>query len=897
MEKDLDERIVPQGQYREALNIGVATSEDSDVGAAQNILGNIRVTSAISSLTLSGGEFQNEHVNPGEGKIGWNFHIAEIVDPQTDMLYRFVHTPNEDEGIWMDRIVEYNTSKSLDIPWYQKEKAVMVDIFKVTSKIVNHDCICPGSNKSKIMVDRNLNQLRWGMKVEGIEMDDNITIEHIDYNTGWITLSAAIWSGNTPNQIPPVVGPCNQCQFCNTEITFYGDRNLNFAPERKITGINIIDGMIFWTDNYSEPKKLNIERCKAGSTNDSIGRGTNAIDNFNQHTLLMVTIDNDLQNVESCAKDESFCHPVGCMDDGNQPWSLYQNPPTPAINFDPFAIFHDQDMCCYFSGCTDGSLKEDGSGEYLYCNYDPNACFDNGSCCDTCGCTDSSACNYDPGACHDDGSCIYGGCMESKAINYDPNAACHDESQCEYKWSCVDSGYENSDCSSSLTRNQALTMPQNYTINTNSSGQFQLEYILPDALENSTWINANNKAIIMGDSSDPWNESVWTATDNGNIKGVPMTAWMYGENGYTQMPIGSLSWRQQSTGTWQCTGSSPSCDDGDCNYPVNPNDYSQGYYTDHSTKYIVVEKVWAQIDGKSYKTWNETGKVGYIGNDPANGHPDTGYWGSYTDGAGVFWEPTDMFTGRVCFGDCPSSFNGAPLIQGGSTYEDMVNWFRENGYDGTGPSIAAQYGGYTCCNLPTGDETAKLDASYMGLGAYIGTISGSDFINHHQSGGSTTPVPNGPNTANTTQPMNLMVPKLMNWDYPTLNTSTPKYIYGQFPEVTINDTLPVLWSKISNNGIGWTYIGMGDIPIVGHWYFAEQPCGCTNWNSEPTCVKDPNGPHIDEGDCFTCPSCACNPQNKSWNCVNGQCVEIAGLSGDYPSLAICSTTCSPGSGI
>jgi len=40
MEKDLDERIVPNGQYREALNIGVATSEDSDVGADQNILGN-----------------------------------------------------------------------------------------------------------------------------------------------------------------------------------------------------------------------------------------------------------------------------------------------------------------------------------------------------------------------------------------------------------------------------------------------------------------------------------------------------------------------------------------------------------------------------------------------------------------------------------------------------------------------------------------------------------------------------------------------------------------------------------------------------------------------------------------------------------------------------------------
>jgi len=38
-------------------------------------------------------------------------------------------------------------------------------------------------------------------------------------------------------------------------ITFHADRVLNFSANRSITGINIIDGMIFWTDNYSEPKK------------------------------------------------------------------------------------------------------------------------------------------------------------------------------------------------------------------------------------------------------------------------------------------------------------------------------------------------------------------------------------------------------------------------------------------------------------------------------------------------------------------------------------------------------------------------------------------------------------------------------------------------------------------
>ena len=40
MNKDLDERLVPDGEYRDAMNIQVSTSEGSDVGAVQNILGN-----------------------------------------------------------------------------------------------------------------------------------------------------------------------------------------------------------------------------------------------------------------------------------------------------------------------------------------------------------------------------------------------------------------------------------------------------------------------------------------------------------------------------------------------------------------------------------------------------------------------------------------------------------------------------------------------------------------------------------------------------------------------------------------------------------------------------------------------------------------------------------------
>ena len=37
MNKDLDERLVPNGEYRDALNIEISTSEDSNTGAVQNV--------------------------------------------------------------------------------------------------------------------------------------------------------------------------------------------------------------------------------------------------------------------------------------------------------------------------------------------------------------------------------------------------------------------------------------------------------------------------------------------------------------------------------------------------------------------------------------------------------------------------------------------------------------------------------------------------------------------------------------------------------------------------------------------------------------------------------------------------------------------------------------------
>lgn len=445
MEKDIDERILPNGQYREALNIGVATSEDSDVGAAQNILGNVKVTSAASSTTYSkGGGFGDEHV-------GYNYHIAEIIDAQTDMLYRFVHTPNSSFGLWVDRIIEYDTSKDLKTSWEDKEHAIMVDVFKVTDTIVAHSCICLGSNKSEITVSLNkVNYLRWGMLVTvkpqlghpGILASEGVTIENIDYQTGVLSLSKPVFVPNPPD--------CYDNTGVGDEITFTGDRNLNFSPDNAITGINIIDGMIFWTDNFSEPKKVNIKRGKIGSISNSergfddgtgivhgfdIGRTSqDKIDDFNQPTLLIV--DDGLK--EDCLKDEAFCPIVGCT-----------NPL--AINYDPLALY-DDNSCCLLVGCTDATLitdendrkpGEDGYIDTHYCTYNPDNCYDDGSCFeDACGCTDSTAINFNAVSVVDDGSCIYTelGCTDDMAYNYDPNANT-DDGSCQYGYTCYPPGY------------------------------------------------------------------------------------------------------------------------------------------------------------------------------------------------------------------------------------------------------------------------------------------------------------------------------------------------------------------------------------------------------------------------------------------------------------------------
>ena len=155
MNKDLDERLVNNGEYRDALNIEIASSEGSDVGSVQNILGNtIQNVNTYNSDTEVSTFWANSFGLTNVSCVG------VTRDTENDKIYWFI------------------TSDSADC---------IVEFIEATKEI------------SPILVDTQ-----------------NI---------------------------------------------------LNFSSNNFITGINIIEGLLFWTDNIYEPKKINISTLKTATNN------------------------------------------------------------------------------------------------------------------------------------------------------------------------------------------------------------------------------------------------------------------------------------------------------------------------------------------------------------------------------------------------------------------------------------------------------------------------------------------------------------------------------------------------------------------------------------------------------------------------------------------------------
>ena len=101
MNKDLDERLVPKGQYRDAQNITVETSTGSNVGAAQNSLGN---TIAANIAAISGRDATDART------------IGSVTYEAGGLLYWFV------AGDFFDGIYEYDENTGTTVRVLQSNK-------------------------------------------------------------------------------------------------------------------------------------------------------------------------------------------------------------------------------------------------------------------------------------------------------------------------------------------------------------------------------------------------------------------------------------------------------------------------------------------------------------------------------------------------------------------------------------------------------------------------------------------------------------------------------------------------------------------------------------------------------------------------------------------------------
>ena len=155
MNKDLDERLIPNGEYRDAQNIEIVTSEGSDVGSIQNSLGNIKI--------------EGKKLNPATNTISnWD---SSFISNLTNATCIGHVTDNENNKIYW--LIASN------------EASCVAEYDDVTQEVL------------PVLVD-----------------------------TGSI---------------------------------------LNFSKDYLVTGINVIEGLLAWTDNKTDPKKINIKKFKSGS--------------------------------------------------------------------------------------------------------------------------------------------------------------------------------------------------------------------------------------------------------------------------------------------------------------------------------------------------------------------------------------------------------------------------------------------------------------------------------------------------------------------------------------------------------------------------------------------------------------------------------------------------------
>ena len=276
MNKDLDERLVKNGEYRDAMNIQIRTTDGDAAGTVQNVQGNTLIAASYPS---QGNLLFNPEVTNGKR----NKCIGSISDEQANKCYFLMASPefnvnftaaSTSETIGNDLKALADSGSGISKPAFNGVDAIV----EVTSDnvasyvVVDFHSLAATRVMMGITGSINTNTLSCGLGSylpffrpdASIQLYASDGTELLDVGTRIITASV---SEITLNKELPIAITNDSCSFLKIE----NERVLDFNQKNQITGINIVDDFLFFTDGISEPKKVNIRRGRIGSPRELSG--------------------------------------------------------------------------------------------------------------------------------------------------------------------------------------------------------------------------------------------------------------------------------------------------------------------------------------------------------------------------------------------------------------------------------------------------------------------------------------------------------------------------------------------------------------------------------------------------------------------------------------------------
>jgi len=298
MNKDLDERLVQNGEYRHAVNIQVSTSDESNVGSVQNILGNKRVE--YLEYLPANNQCVGSITDEKNDKIYWfvtgsavRFIDAELVNGDYEDTTTTTYTqPDWDNNGETNTVLQDEWTLVADLAGDQLGHGM-----SIVGGVLKRDNTNNGSNSSarqKVNVVSGV-EYRVSYKRKWLAGGGRTNI-FIDTGNGNITLAASnetsgqvvtvtdtftalftgemffriFFIGDMEGEIDDVVISSSQqasrileydkVNNIITPVFIDMDNSILKFSNNKITGINIVNDLLFFTDGTNEPKKINIQR-------------------------------------------------------------------------------------------------------------------------------------------------------------------------------------------------------------------------------------------------------------------------------------------------------------------------------------------------------------------------------------------------------------------------------------------------------------------------------------------------------------------------------------------------------------------------------------------------------------------------------------------------------------